>query len=434
MSRTPADLGAERSAARWARLEARLVAATELPAEARDAFVARECQGDAELAAELRALLVAHDRAGILDRPLAHWGASNTTDTPYGPLAPGAVIERRYEILEQLGAGGMGVVYRARDLRLGRTVALKFLPLALSADAHAKRRFLTEARAAAALEHVNVCTVHEIGETEGGQLFIAMAAVEGESLRRTIERGPLPPARAADIARQIAAALRSAHAAGIVHRDVKPANIMLAADGVVKLVDFGVAKLEGSTLTGGGATPGTTAYMAPEQVRGEDVDHRADLWALGVVLYEMLAGRRPFVGATDVTTALAITTREPARLRTLDPRVPAPMDDIVARALTKDRARRFQSADEVLSALQRAEHQAAPSRSRRPPLSRRTATALVGVAAVLIVAASTAGVVVWRRFATQRARIAIPRIEQLAERGRYVEAYALAVDAARASG
>ena len=382
------------SGARWRRLEALLVIAMDLPGDARDAFLARECAGDDALAAELRALLAAHDEAGMLDRPLARWTAV-PAEASHAHLAPGSVVAQRYEIHEQLGAGGMGVVYRARDLRLERTVALKFLPPALSADAHAKRRFLVEARAAAALEHVNVCTVHEIGETNAGQLYIAMAFVEGESLRRVIERGPLPPAQAMAIASQLAAALGAAHARGIVHRDVKPANVMLGPGGVVKLVDFGVAKLEGSTLTGGAATPGTTAYMSPEQVGSEDVDHRTDVWALGVVLYEMLAGTRPFAGPTDASIVHAITMREPAPLRALDPRIPPALDAIVARALAKDRRHRFQSADEIRESLLHAEERGAPPVRPRPRLSRRSRAALSGAAAGLVAIATIVGVRSW---------------------------------------
>src|SRR5215211_6243288 len=189
MSLGPSEGGSEVSAPQWRRLEELLAATLELPADARSDVLDRECEGDAALRAELDSLLAAHDKTGILDEPILLW-SGQAADPTGADLPPGAIVAH-YEIQEQLGSGGMGVVYRARDLRLERTVALKFVAPALSADARAKRRFLKEARAAGALEHVNVCTIYDIGETEKGQLFIAMAFVEGESLRRSIERGPL---------------------------------------------------------------------------------------------------------------------------------------------------------------------------------------------------------------------------------------------------
>jgi serine/threonine protein kinase len=187
-----------------------------------------------------------------------------------------------YQILERLGGGGMGVVYKARDLKLGRLVALKFLSSQRGAPEEEKRRFLREARAASQLDHPNLCTIHEIDETEDGALFIAMALYEGGMLRDRLDRGPLPLGQAIEVASQIAAGLARAHERGIVHRDVKPANIALTADGQVKLLDFGIAKLaDQSRLTRAGMAVGTAAYMSPEQFRGQLVDPRADVWALG---------------------------------------------------------------------------------------------------------------------------------------------------------
>jgi len=200
-----------------------------------------------------------------------------------------------YRIVEAVGRGGMGVVYKAEDTRLKRTVALKFLPPELTRDPEAKERFVHEAQAASALQHNNICVVHDIDETDDGQMFISMEYLEGETLKKRIGRGPLKIEEAIDIAIQIARGLTKAHEHGIIHRDIKPANIMVTTDGVAKIVDFGLAKLSGWTiLTKTGSTLGTAAYMSPEQARGEALDHRTDIWSLGVVLYEMLIGKRPF--------------------------------------------------------------------------------------------------------------------------------------------
>jgi len=200
-----------------------------------------------------------------------------------------------YRILEQLGSGGMGVVYKAEDTRLKRIVALKFLPPALTSNPEARQRFVLEAQAASALDHSNICTVHEIGTSDDGQMFIVMACYEGCTLKKKIERGPLDIDLAVDIAIQTSEGLARAHEAGIVHRDIKPANIFITTHNEVKILDFGLAKLAGQTLmTKTGSTMGTAAYMSPEQARGDSVDHRTDIWSLGVVLYEMLTGHRPF--------------------------------------------------------------------------------------------------------------------------------------------
>jgi serine/threonine protein kinase len=227
MSRPPRGDRREITAGQWQRLEVLLESALQLPPAARIGFLDTECADDSVLRAELESLLASDEKTGPLDRPILRLTRHGTD--PLGAEMPMGGVVSHYEIQERLGSGGMGVVYRARDLRLGRTVALNFLPPALSGDARAKKRFLTEARAAAALEHSNVCTVHEIGETAEGQLFIAMAFVEGESLRELLERSQLPVERALDIARQIAQGLECAHRHAVVHRDVKPANVMIAA-------------------------------------------------------------------------------------------------------------------------------------------------------------------------------------------------------------
>ncbi|MHC5077130.1 MAG: serine/threonine protein kinase, partial [Planctomycetota bacterium] len=194
-----------------------------------------------------------------------------------------------YRIIEKLGTGGMGEVYKAEDTKLNRTVALKFLPPDLTRDEETKKRFIHEAQAASVLEHHNICNIHEIDQTGEGQLFVVMACYEGETLKEKIEREPLKIDKAIDIAIQISQGLTKAHEKGIIHRDIKPSNIFITTDGIVKIIDFGLAKLAGRTvLTKEGSTLGTVNYMSPEQTRGEEVDRRTDIWSLGVVLYEMI--------------------------------------------------------------------------------------------------------------------------------------------------
>ncbi|MFL6203504.1 MAG: protein kinase domain-containing protein [Thermoanaerobaculia bacterium] len=257
----------------------------------------------------------------------------------------------QYRIVGQLGGGGMGVVYKAEDGRLQRTVALKFLPPALTRDPVSKSRFLQEARAASALDHPNVCTVYDVGEIDEGQLYLAMPAYDGETVQQKIERGPLAVEEAVDIARQAAQGLAKAHRQGIVHRDIKPANLMVTGDGIVKILDFGLAKLAGAAgLTRTGLRVGTPAYMSPEQARGE-VDHRTDLWSLGVVLYEMLAGQAPFQAESDPRVVHAVLNHEPAPLRRWRPDAPAGLERIVNGLLRKKLADRYPSAESVLADL-----------------------------------------------------------------------------------
>ncbi|GMQ82872.1 MAG: hypothetical protein BMS9Abin05_2338 [Rhodothermia bacterium] len=257
-----------------------------------------------------------------------------------------------YQIVSKLGEGGMGVVYKALDTGLDREVALKFLPPSASRDPEAKERFMREAKSASALDHANICTIFEIGETDDGQLFMAMALYDGESLEDRLSEGPMREAEAVDIARQVALGLAAAHEAGIVHRDIKPANVIITSKGVAKVFDFGVAKLGGSAaLTQTGASVGTMIYMSPEQARGDDVDARTDIWSLGGVLYEMISGSRPFSTGYDAAILYAILNEDPTPLKDLMPDVSEVVSDIVAKCLSKDKENRFATAENVASAL-----------------------------------------------------------------------------------
>ena len=257
-----------------------------------------------------------------------------------------------YKILSKLGSGGMGTVYKARDTKLDRSVALKFLPPHLSRAEEEKKRFIHEAKAASALDHPNICNIYEIDETEDGQMFIAMACYEGESLKDKISRGPLPVEEAMDFAIQIARGLEKAHAKDIVHRDIKPANVLITEEGQVKIVDFGLAKLAGRTvLTKEGTTLGTVAYMSPEQTKGTDIDYRTDIWAMGVVFYEMLSAAKPFKGDYEQAVMYSIMNEEPEPLRQVNPSIPVELEKIVNRCLQKKLDSRYPNATKLLKDL-----------------------------------------------------------------------------------
>ena len=259
-----------------------------------------------------------------------------------------------YKILEKLGEGGMGVVYKAQDLKLDRLVALKFLPPHLAADEQDKQRFIHEAKAASSLDHPNICTVYEIDETPDGQVFIAMAAYEGTTLDKKIKVGPLKLDEAHDIAIQVAEGLQAAHDKGIVHRDIKTSNVMVTEKGQAKIMDFGLARTTGSIqLTKSGATIGTVPYMSPEQARGEKVDHRSDIWSLGVVIYEMMTGRLPFQSAYSEAVVYSILNENPPPLTSLRSDVPMELERIVTKCLQKDCSHRYQHADELISDIAR---------------------------------------------------------------------------------
>ncbi len=257
-----------------------------------------------------------------------------------------------YRIIEQVGQGGMGVIYKAEDLKLKRIVALKFLPPELTRDKKAKERFVHEAQAASALEHPNICNIHEIDEIsiEGrDQMFICMAYYEGETLEHKIERGPLKRDEAIDIAIQISEGLAIAHEAKITHRDIKPANIIITGRAEVKIIDFGIAKLaDRKKLTDAGAALGTLDYMSPEQIRGNQVDHRSDIFTFGAVFYEMVAGQKPFKGEFDHIMVYSIVNETPEPVTALRSGVPTELERIIDKALNKSEKERYQHMDEVL--------------------------------------------------------------------------------------
>ena len=258
-------------------------------------------------------------------------------------------ILSHYKILSLLGEGGMGVVYKAEDLRLGRNVVLKFLAPHLTRDSQALERFINEAKAASSLDHPNICTIYEIGETEDERRFIAMAYYEGETLAQQVARGNLQVERALEIATQVANGLACAHEAGITHRDIKPANIIITKRGEVKILDFGLAKLAGqSHLTKTGTTLGTVAYMSPEHAQGLPVDHRTDIWSLGVVLYEMLAGKLPFEGMYDQAILYAIVNVDHMPIVKLKPDLPSNLAHVIDTALAKKAAERYQRVEDLL--------------------------------------------------------------------------------------
>jgi TolB-like protein len=268
------------------------------------------------------------------------------------PLALVGRITSHFRVLEVLESGGMGMVFRAEDIRLGRTVALKFLLPQHQLNAPTKARFLEEARVIAALDHPNLCAIHEVGVSEQGQHFLAMPLYQGETLKARLARsGPLAPEEALEIVAQVAQGLSCAHAAGVVHRDLKPGNLLLTASGGVKILDFGLASVMDRSVTAPSPIIGTVAYMAPEQLRNEVIDPRTDLWALGVVLYEMLTGQRPFEGANTVEVARAILHEQPARPATLRSDLSTGIESLVTGLLQKDPALRFSSTEAWLAEL-----------------------------------------------------------------------------------
>ncbi|HKQ77547.1 MAG TPA: protein kinase [Blastocatellia bacterium] len=335
----------------------------ELAPEARPSFLAEACGGEEELRREVESLLEAREQAdGFIYSKVAGVVAEMAAER-LNPSLIGRSLSH-YQALTLLGAGGMGDVYLAQDTRLGRKVAIKLLPRAFTRDEERLRRFKQEALAASALNHPNILTVYDIGEHEGSP-FIVTELLEGEELRKQMKEGPLPIRKAIEYARQIAAGLVAAHDRGIVHRDLKPENLFVTKDGLLKILDFGLAKLrphrgvwsgsETATqqrITTPGTVMGTAAYMSPEQMRGQETDHRSDIFSFGLVFYEMLAGRHAFQGESLAVTMAAILNDEPPEFSGISGQVSPQIELIVARCLEKQPARRFQTASDLGFALE----------------------------------------------------------------------------------
>ena len=354
---------------RWQQLKQIFDSALEYEPDARAEYISRVCTGDDSLRNQVESLIAAHEKDGsFINAPAYQAAAASLSEEA---LATGRMIGH-YEILGVLGKGGMGVVYLATDTKLGRKVALKFLPASFTSQKDRLRRFEQEARAASALNQPNILTVHEIGEADGLR-FIATEFVEGETLRQRNMTGPHELSSSIEIAEQIASALAVAHAEGIVHRDIKPDNVMLRRDGYVKVLDFGLAKLtqqkQGSksedqtrqmVQTSAGMVMGTAQYMSPEQARGLEVDGRTDIWSLGVVLYEMVTGHAPFDGPTTSDVIVAVLDREPDWTQWPKDQISAELEWILRKSLRKDKEQRYQTAKELQGDLkslrQRVEH------------------------------------------------------------------------------
>ena len=389
----------------WQKVRPILECALELEPESRPAYVDSACDGDDGLRLEILSLLSEPKQSdSFLGEPALnmvrrHMAQDQAELDKAEELALVGQQISHYRILNKLGGGGMGVVYEAKDIRLGRHVALKFLPEEVARDTQALGRFQREARAASALNHPHICTIHDFGQCERGP-FIVMEVLEGSTLKHRISGKPLPCESVVELGIHIAKALEAAHAKAVLHRDITPANVFVTRRGEAKLLDFGLAKLAGPTaetfpnqeaaptehlkdLTFPGVLMGTAPYMSPEQIRGQPVDARSDIFSCGAVLYEMVTGQPPFSGETIEEIREAILSMEPASPRKLNPRLPVGLEGVVLKALAKERSARYQSASHLLHDLN--EFQRAKQRRKIWMTSAAVAvfTLLVGMAGVV---------------------------------------------------
>lgn len=386
---------------RWKQVDDLLQGALRLQPQDRRAFAQHACQGDQDLEREVSSLLASHEAAGCFLETGALEQTEPALDVPEEKTELAGSTVSHYRIIEKLGGGGMGVVYKAEDTRLRRPVALKFLPEELKQDPAALARFRREAQAASSLNHPNICIVHDIGE-QANRTFIVMEYLDGRTLKHEISGQPVQLGLLIALATQICDGLEAAHANGIVHRDVKPANIFVCANNHVKILDFGIAKIQNTEafeprdetpaetvsdphhLTATGSAIGTLDYMSPEQVRGEPLDSRSDLFSLGALLYEMAAGIPPFRGETRAAIYDAILHKNPKPVREINRALPNELEQIVSKCLQKDRHARYQQVAEIQVDLDRL-------RRRTDWLRRlRRARAGLGLAAASVCLAMTA--------------------------------------------
>ena len=411
---------------RWRRVDELFHSALEREGAERAAFLAEACAGDEALRGEVEKLIAAHEKEGsFIDSP-----AYADTELLVGDQAALTAGQRLgpYRVISHIGSGGMGEVYLAEDTRLGRRVALKLLPPEFVGDAERLRRFRQEARAASALNHPNILTIHEIGSVDGAH-FMATEHVEGETLRRRMANARMKPGEALDIGIQVAGALAAAHEAGIVHRDIKPENIMVRPDGYAKVLDFGLAKLVDRRDAGTRATTqlntepgvvmGTVQYMSPEQARGLEMDARTDVFSLGVVLYEMVGGRVPFDGETPSDVIVSLLDKEPAPLSRHSPEAPARLQRIVRKALRKEREARYQAMGELLADLKDLKRALERSTITR----RQYRIAGAAVLAILSIVALGVWTFVRRAQAENERKAAVAEMERLVDVGRFVDAW-----------